>query len=57
MSSVFIASQSGCIFLCSREKFRLVEKRRNICLAVRKLVVKFKAKLFDKELRSLIKYR
>jgi hypothetical protein len=29
MSSVFVANQSGCFFLCSRKKFRLVENRLN----------------------------
>ena len=28
MSSVFVASQSSCFFLCSREQIRLVENRR-----------------------------
>ena len=29
MSSVFVASQSSCFFLCSREQIRLVENRLN----------------------------
>ncbi len=29
MSSAFVASQSSCFFLCSREQIRLVENRLN----------------------------
>jgi hypothetical protein len=31
MSSVFVASQSSCLFLCSREQIRLVENRLYDC--------------------------
>ncbi len=32
MSSVFVASQSSCFFLCSREQIRLVENRLKVVL-------------------------